>query len=161
MSYRFRFASLLELRRRERDEAGSRVGEANEAIARVDQRVREIEIEREQNRSNESKTRSGNLSVDQLLARGRYDMQLAAEIHSLAETRVKLNVALGQRQDQLREAETEVKKFERLEELERARYKAQTDKREQGEIDETNCRKFTMLGQLRDRQREASGGTAT
>ena len=43
MKFKFRFETLLDLRRRQRDEAGAAVGQANEAIGRIDQQREESE----------------------------------------------------------------------------------------------------------------------
>ena len=144
MSFEFRFASILQLRRQERDQAGSAVGQANEAIARVDQQIESIGLERQSLRWSSGNNRVGSISVDALLAGGRYDLQLQAQIQSLTETRGEMLQELERRQKTLTEAEAEVKRFERLEEKERAAYRVQEIRREQAEADEATARRYTI-----------------
>ena len=144
MSFRFRFATILQLRRRERDEAGVAVGQANEAIERVDQQCESIQTERQSLRDGAKKERTGSVSVDALLTRGRYEMQLKAEIQSLNETRAQLMKELQRRQTALTTAEAEVKRFERLEEKERNAFHVLELRREQAEADDATARWYTI-----------------
>lgn len=144
MSFQFRFASILQLRRRERDEAGAAVGQANAAIGRIDEQCETIELERQSLREDAGGQRVGAVSVDALLARGRYDVQLLADIQSLAETRAELVRELERRQDALVASEAEVKRFERLEEKERAECHALQLRREQAEADDATSRRYTL-----------------
>ena len=63
----FRFKSLLDLRRQQRDEAGAALGQANEAIAKVNTQIDEIKRERTILRDMEDVNRQGDVSVDALL----------------------------------------------------------------------------------------------
>ena len=150
MSFQFRFASILQLRRRERDEAGAAVGQANAAIGRIDEQCEAIQLERQSILAGARERRVGNVSVDALLARGRYDLQLQAEIHSLGETRAELIKELERRQGVLVASEAEVKRFERLEENERAACHALQLRREQAEADDATARRYTI-----ERQRKS------
>jgi flagellar FliJ protein len=144
MSFQFRFASILQLRRQQRDEAGAAVGQVNEAIRRVDDQSDAIGREKQSVRDGAGKDRVGNVSVDGLLARGRYDLQLQAEIQALSETRSKLIQELERRQQVLVTAEAEVKRYERLEEKERKAYHAEVFKHEQAEADDATARRYTI-----------------
>ena len=150
MAFQFRFKSILQLRRRERDEAGAAVGQANAAIGRIDEQCKAIQSERQAILEGESRQRVGSVSVDALLARGRYDMQLQAEIQSLAETQAELIKELERRQGALVASEAEVKRFERLEENERAACHALQLRREQAEADDATARRYTI-----ERQRKS------
>ncbi|GAA4456624.1 flagellar export protein FliJ [Novipirellula rosea] len=151
MKYEFRFESILDLRQRERDEMGGLVGEANLAIAKIDQQIQDIEQERQSLRNEDAQSRLGDVAVDRLLARGRFDLQLQADIHGLVQTRAKLEEELQRRQQKLRDAETEVKKFQRMKELDRNQYQQEMNRREQMEIDEMNNRRFAIASRkLRD-----------
>ncbi len=136
MTFRFRFASLLELRERERDEAGAAVGQALEAIAKIDAQHDEIENERGRLRDDATRELAGPISVDRLLTHGRYEMQLAAQADSLRQTRQQLLAALAERRQRLVDAEAEVKRFERLEENDRDEYQRERRRREQRDNDE-------------------------
>ena len=144
MTFQFRFASILLLRRRERDQAGAAVGQANEAIRRIDDQTDAIERERQAMREGSRGERVGVISVDNLLAGGRYDLQLQAEIQSLHDTRSELIQELERRQLALANAESEVKRFERLEEKDRAAFHALARRREQAEADEASSRRYTI-----------------
>ena len=144
MSFQFRFATILQLRRRERDEAGAAVGKANAAIGRIDEQCTAIQDERQSLRERASEHRVGSVSVDALLTRGRYEIQLEAEIQSLRETRAELVKELERRRGALVASEVEVKRFERLEENERAARRALELHREQAEADDATARRYTI-----------------
>jgi flagellar FliJ protein len=144
MSFQFRFASILGLRRQQRDEAGAAVGQATEAIRRVDDQSDAIHRERQSFREGSVEDRVGNVSVDGLLTRGRYELQLEAEMKALSETRSKLMQELERRQQLLVTAESEVKRYERLEEKERNAYHAEVFKHEQAEADDATARRYTI-----------------
>ncbi len=147
MSFEFRFATLLQLCRRRRDQVGGEVGQAIEAISRVDERMELLRNQRESLRTGSNENRIGNVSVDGLLARGRYDLQLQAELNSLEVTRKELVQELDRRQQVLVEAEAEVKKFERLEEKERTAFQVEQFRREQAEADDASGRRYTIARQ--------------
>ncbi len=156
MSFQFRFDALLQLRRRQRDEAGADVGQAIEAIHRIDTQISEIRQSQESLRQQGTSARVGDLSVDRLLSTGRYDMQLQADVNALQETRRQLTEELDRRQQRLIEAESELKKFERLEENDRAAYDAQRRHQEQTESDEASARRITTLRQQKSHGHQAS-----
>jgi len=147
MSFQFRFASILQLRRQQRDEVGASVGQAVAAIAQVDRQVAEVEQERLRLRQDDSRGRVGSVSVDSLLTSGRYDLQLQADISSLQQTRVQLVQELERRQTALSMAESEVKRFEKLEEKDRAEHRLQMLCKEQAEADDATARRFTLQRQ--------------
>lgn len=136
MTFRFRFASISELRKRERDEAGAAVGQALEAIAKIDAQREELENERQRLRGAATRELAGQISVDRLLTHGRYEMQLAAQVESLRQTRDQLLAALAERRQRLVDAEAEVKRFERLEGHDRDAYEREQRRREQRDNDE-------------------------
>ncbi|MEM1068778.1 MAG: flagellar export protein FliJ [Planctomycetota bacterium] len=144
MKFQFRFASILQLRRQARDDAGMAVGQAVAAIARIDEQRQEIETQRETLRERDAQ-RTGAISVDSLLANGRYDLQLLAESDSLFETRQKLLQELDRRKQALTTAEAEVKRFEKLEDKDRAEFQAEQAKLEQTQLDEATSRRYAML----------------
>src|SRR6056297_3100605 len=119
MKFHFRFAALLELRRRERDEAGAAVGQANEAIGRIDRQRQNLNDQRTDLRRQTAPPREGKLSVDRLLSAGRFDMQLEADDRALLQTRGELVQELARRQQKLVLAEAELKRVEKLQERER------------------------------------------
>lgn len=122
MSFQFRFATLLQLHRLARDEAGANLGKANEAIRRIDEQIEGLLAERTEMLHQASKARIGTISIDSVLSHGRYEIQLQAEATSLRETRSQLMNEAARRQQLLVAAEAEVKRFERLEEKESAMF---------------------------------------
>lgn len=147
MSFQFRFAAILDLRCRERDEAGVAVGQALEAIGRINDQLQEIQSLRDSNRQQSMQSRLGAITVDGLLSQGRYDLQLEADMHALKQTLAQLDLELARRQDELVAAESEVKRFERLEANERSAYLADQNRREQLELDDATSRTYALKTQ--------------
>ena len=144
MKFQFRFATILQLRRRERDEAGAAVGQAHEAIHRIDLQTDEIERERTTIRENSQQQRLGAVSVDGLLVQGRYDLQLQARLQTLRNTRGELVQELHRRQHALVAAEAEVKRFERLEEKDRRAFQTALLRRQQAESDDATSSRYII-----------------
>lgn len=144
MKFQFRFAALLQLHRQTRDDAGISVGQANAAVSRIDEQSREVEEKRASLRANNDQ-RVGAISVDALLANGRYDLQLQADLASLHQTKQQLLQELDRRKQALAEAEAEVKRFERLEEKDRLKFLAEQAKYEQTQLDEATSRRYAMM----------------
>ncbi len=144
MSNKFRFASLLQWRERQRDEAGGAVGQAVQAINRIDEQSRELQSQIAEARSLSGQMRVGDVSVNRLLADGRFAMQLELELRSLAETKTKLSEALVARQAMLAIAEAEVKRFEKLREIDREREAKEAQRREQLSIDEAVTNRYLL-----------------
>lgn len=147
MPAEFRFKALLDLRRQQRDEAGAALGQANEAIVKVNMQIDDINRERAALRDTEDVNRQGNVSVDDLLAHGRYDLQLQAEIGSLESTVAELTAEMDRRRAKLVEAEAELKRFEKLKENDEAEFRALESKREHAEADEVSNRRYTLQRQ--------------
>ncbi|MAI32322.1 MAG: flagellar export protein FliJ [Planctomycetaceae bacterium TMED240] len=143
----FRFKSLLDLRRQQRDEAGAALGQANEAIAKVNTQIDEIKRERIALRDTRDVNRQGNVSVDALLAHGRYDLQLQADMGSLEATMEELTAEMERRRVKLVEAEAELKRFEKLKEYDEAEFRALESKREHAESDEVSTRRYILQRQ--------------
>lgn len=144
MSRNFRFASLLQWRERQRDEAGADVGQAIEAINRIDQQRQSILEQQLAIKEDASKSLVGELSMDRLLTGGRYTMQLEMDLRSLADTRDQLLQALAVRQEKLMLAEAEVKRFEKLKELDHAAAQKEELRREQLSLDEAVSNRYLL-----------------
>lgn len=139
MAFQYRFATLLQLRRRERDQAGAAVGQVDEAIRRVESQIEGIQRERVSLREGFQQRLAGRISVDGLLARGRYDLQLEAQLQALNKTRGELVQELERRQRALVTAEGEVKRFEKLEEKDRTAFRTAQLRQEQALSDDATC----------------------
>lgn len=144
MAFQFRFATLLHIHLRARDEAGAEVGKANDAIGKIDEQTESLLAERHAMLERATKARIGEVSIDSIVSQGRYDIQLQADLRTLRETRAKLDQELVRRQQALIDAQAEVKRFERLKESEWKRYRQEQQKREQAEADEAAATRFLM-----------------
>lgn len=144
MTFHFRFATLLQLHRRTRDEAGVDVGKANEALRRIDNQYEQLLNERAILIQQAGASRVGSISIDRVLSHGRYEVQLQADMISLGQTRQQLEQELQRRRQVLIAAEAEVKRFERLEENERITYLAERLRKEQATADEASAVRYLM-----------------
>jgi flagellar FliJ protein len=144
MAFQFRFETLMQVRRRQRDEAAVALGQAGEAIERIASQIADIATKRQSIREWSPGQRTGEIFVDDLLTQGRYDLQLEAEALALDQTLNKLNEEEKRRRQVLVHAEAEVKRFERLLENDRAKYQALQRRREQFEADDATGRQYTI-----------------
>ena len=155
MSFQFRFNSILRLRCRERDEVGIEVGNANEAIRRIQEQITNVQRQRDENRVQSSgllESNSANSSgsnditsaVDGIVQRGRFELQLQAELVSLEQTMVTLKQERDRRLDLLVKAEAEVKRIERLRETQQAEHIQAELKREQAEADDMTTARMVI-----------------
>ncbi len=147
MPAEFRFKALLDLRRQQRDEAGAALGQANEAIDKVNAQIDQIKTERVALRNTDDVRRQGDVSVDALLAHGRYDLQLQADVGALQATIAELTAEMEKRRATLVEAEAELKRFEKLKENDEAEFRALQSKRDNAEADEVSTRRYTLQRQ--------------
>jgi flagellar FliJ protein len=150
MSFQFRFESILDLRRRQRDEAGAAVGKANQAIAKIDQQKSQLQTDRQSFRDQGNVERVGSISVEALISVGRYDMQLQADIHQLDATRAELVVERDRRQTVLMDAEAEVKRYEKLKTKEREIARVRQLRLEQADADERSNQAYLLARRRND-----------
>lgn len=148
MTFQYRFAPLLQLRRQERDQAGASVAQADAAVHRIEQQVAQLELKRKDLRRQSLHNRQGDVSVDGLLSQGRYDLQLEADVLALHQTLIQLHEELERRTQSLVQAEAEVKRLERLRDNDQQEYRAEQQRREQFELDDDAARRFTRQRQL-------------
>ncbi|MEM6363304.1 MAG: flagellar export protein FliJ [Planctomycetota bacterium] len=135
--FQFRFETLLKIHESTRDAAAAEVGQANEAIAKIEMQINELETQRQQSRSAASDAASGtNPSPDRLLTLGRYGLQLQAEHTALVQTLTQLQTERDRRQSRLADCETEVKRLERLREVKQDQFHADQLRRDQAIIDD-------------------------
>lgn len=132
---KFRFQSIFDLRIRQRDEASMELGKVNEAITKIESEITDVDAEQKMILSDTS-GRTGEISVDGLLTRGRYALQLTADRQRLAQLLEKLMVELDARQGRLAAAQTEVKKFEMLRDKHFLAIRVEQNRQEQFVLDE-------------------------
>lgn len=131
----FRFQSILDQRLSMRDQAAMEIGKVNEAIAKIESDI--AGVDDELSACNDTTDgRTGAVSVDRLLTRGRYALQLTADRRTLVETLGKLHVELEARRSRLAAAQTEVRKFELLRDRHAADRQATVVRRQQSVADE-------------------------
>lgn len=134
--FTFRFEAILRLRHNERDAARKYVAEAQAALDIMDQRIADVEQQRHELRGQVGGSLVGRVTVDRLLNRGRYDLQLAADQQELKQQRGQIEVEVERRRQRLRIAEQECRKLERLREIRQAEHCTEQLRLEQSALDE-------------------------
>ncbi len=138
--HRFRFQPLLDLRIAERDAARGALAEANEAVARLIAQRQQLSEQRLQVLQDTSISRSGPLRVDNLLAQGRYERQLALDETQLAAAQTQIEAEVQRRQAALRASEIEVRRLELIQAKDRQARLTQQLRGEQATMDEIAAR---------------------
>ncbi len=125
-------ATMTRLHGQTRDDAAAEVRRAEEAITVVDGQIAAARAEIDQARR--WSQRSG--EVDARLAAERFEMQTAAQISALRQTREKLTQELQRRRAKLVEAQTSLRQTERLTQKRSEADAAADQKRRQAELDD-------------------------
>lgn len=151
----FRFESLLNLRRRQRDDLSGELVQTHEAIASIDEQLRRMQWQRDQARAVAAErlasghvTRRGpvtRLSVERMQNGARYDEHLVDGQTELRSAREQLEVELERRRTHVVEAEAEVKRLERLREKQAADHHRLQLQREQAVADELTGARMMRL----------------
>ena len=135
--FRFRFESLLHQYEQQRDAAGGEVAKANEAIAKVQSQIETLHSQRETSRKEASRVAAASdVKIDAMLQRGRYDVQLQAEIAQLQQTLAQLHTERDRRQTVLLQQQQEVKRMEQLRERHLEEHTTEVKRVEQKELDD-------------------------
>jgi flagellar export protein FliJ len=136
MSQPFRLKSVLKIRRRERDQAGKDVSDANAAIAVLDSKLSEIELEERSMESLRRHFSSGTVMLSQILDAERYQLVMAAQREHILRDRSLLHQELQRRQAKLVVKQQAVKVLEKLEQTHQERVAEAQLRREQVVLDE-------------------------
>lgn len=136
MSKPFRLKSVLNIRCRERDQAGKDVADANAAIAVLDSKLSEIELEERGMESLRRQFSSGAVMLSQILDAERYQLVLAAQREHILRDRSLLVQELQRRQAKLVIKQQAVKVLEKLEQTHHQRAAEMQLRREQMVLDE-------------------------
>lgn len=152
---KFRFDTVLRLREAERDQARSILSEAYEALRRVEERQRELQIERTQLIADGLRRRTGVLSMESLLSDGRYELQLDSEINQLLDAASQIQAEIERRQAAVTAANTAVRQLEILKENDRLALNQKLERIVQGHMDEVAARRV-RLAQLQTWESEKS-----
>lgn len=139
--FKYRFNAILQLRENERDTVRGLVAEAYEALRQIELRREELRSERKNHELESSQRRAGTLSMDRLLADGRYDLQLAADDAQIVAASQKIEVELQRRQQMLADANAAVRQMEILRDNELASWNTRQAKIAQANLDEIAARR--------------------
>ena len=135
MTFAFRFAAILKLRRQERDQAAVALAKIDAAVGQLDDQLQNIALQRESLRESQRNLRSGIIWAHELKSRADFDLALQhAETEILAE-RNALEIQLHQGHDQLVAAQQEVARLDKLQQLQQSRHQVKTRQHEQREYD--------------------------
>ncbi len=111
---KFRLATLLKLRERDRDLAAKAVQDVYLAIGKLDAAQQEIDETNLQMNEARKQSSSGSINLNQILDAQRYQMVLAAQSAQIADHKGKLNQELERRQFALVQSQKAVKSLEKL-----------------------------------------------
>ena len=150
---KFRLASLLKIRERDRDLAAKAVQDVRLAIERLDDAQKEID---ESNRSmNDTRKQSsfGAINLHQILDAQRYQLVLSAQSAQIADHKGKLNQELERRQFALVQSQKAVKSLEKLRDQRVQAADVQTLARQQERLDEWSSIRHAMSTIREDSER--------
>ncbi len=111
---KFRLATLLKIRERERDIAAKAVQDVFHAIDKLDKAQLEIDEANRQMNDARKQSSEGAINLHQILDAQRYQMVLSAQAAQIADHKSKLNQELERRQFALVESQKTVKSLEKL-----------------------------------------------
>jgi flagellar export protein FliJ len=132
----FRLENLLRLRRQERDRASKESADAQLAIARLDEKLNEIDLQNRAMDALRKESSAGNIDLGQILDAQRYQLVLAAQASHIARDRALLVQELQRRQAQLLRCQQAVKAIEKLKENHHRSAEELFRRREQSQLDE-------------------------
>ena len=111
---KFRLATLLKIRERDRDLAAKAVQDVRLAIERLDEAQKEIDESNRQMNDARKHSSFGAINLHQILDAQRYQMVLSAQSDQIADHKGKLNQELERRQFALVQSQKAVKSLEKL-----------------------------------------------
>jgi flagellar protein FliJ len=116
MANRFRLATILRLRERERDHAAKLVEEVFRAIAILDSRIHELQLEYEKIDSTRQEYLVGEVRLQKLLDAQRYQLILVGQMQHFTQQKNAILEELKRRQANLLVKQQAVKAIEKLKE---------------------------------------------
>ena len=111
---KFRLATLLKIRERERDMAAKAVQDVFTALDKLDTAQREIDDANREMNEARKRSSSGAIDLHQILDAQRYQLVLSAQSDQIADHKSKLNQELQRRQFALLQCQKAVKSLEKL-----------------------------------------------
>ena len=120
MSFQFRFASILQLRMRERDVAASAVEEVMRAMTLLDSQLERTQAELHELDEQRKHSSTGKVAISSLLDLQRHQLILIGHTQHLKQQRSTLEQERTRREITLTKAQQAVKSFEKLQEQQQA-----------------------------------------
>lgn len=149
--FKFQFESLLRLRESRRDADRQAVAEANQAIQILETRIEQKQQEIDDVKNLVADRLSGQLSVDDLLTHGRYEVQLTQEKAELEQQLAQVEVELNKRRETLTESDVEVRRIEKLKDRARESHRVKEARIVQNQLDEIGASVFRATAEGENR----------
>ncbi len=150
---KFRLATLLKMRERERNQAGQRVQDARLAIDKLEMAKREILAQNEEMSEMRKCASQGTVNMRNILDTQRFQMTLLAQVQQIDQHLGELRQELQRRELALVHCQQEVKSLEKLREQRREEAESRSLLQQQERTDEWASIRFAMDIQ-RDSERE-------
>jgi flagellar export protein FliJ len=143
MTAAFRFDAILQLRRRQRDEAALALSKVHVAVDKLGDERREIASQRKSLSRAQEKMQRKIISAHELKTLVDYDLALQHAAASLLERDKKIQAELESVRGRLVVAQQEVARLEKLELISESRAKKSVQRRERNEADTVIAARFT------------------
>lgn len=142
---KFRLATLLKIRERDRDIAAKAVQEVRLAIEKLDNAQRGIDEANRQMNDARKQSSFGAINLHQILDAQRYQMVLSAQSAQIADHQGKLNQELERRQFALLQSQKAVKALEKLRDQRAQAADIQALAKQQERLDEWSSIRHAMV----------------
>ena len=146
---KFRLATLLKLRERDRDMAAKAVQDVHLAIEKLNNAQQEIDNANSQMNEARKQSSFGAINLHQILDAQRYQLVLAAQSAQIADHKGKLNQELERRQFALLQCQKAVKSLEKLRDQRDQAADVQALAKQQERLDEWSSIRHAMTA-IRD-----------
>lgn len=142
---KFRLATLLKIRERDRDIAAKAVQDVRLAIEKLDEAQRDIDDANQQMNEARKQSSFGAINLRQILDSQRYQMVLSAQAAQIADHKGKLNQELERRQFTLVQSQKAVKSLEKLRDQRAQEADVHALAKQQERLDEWSSIRHAML----------------
>ena len=143
---KFRLATLLKIRERDRDVAAKAVQDVRLAIEKLDEAQRDIDEANRQMNEARKQSSFGAINLHQILDAQRYQMVLSAQAAQIADHKGKLNQELERRQFALMQSQKAVKSLEKLRDQRAQEADVHALAKQQERLDEWSSIRHAMIG---------------
>lgn len=139
--FRFRLDTLLKIRAAERQQKRVELAQAYQAEQLLDDRLEQLELEREATRRSARVSVSpGTVNIDTLISSHRYELLLETQARMLQQQRSQLQHEIELRRAALVEADRQVRVLEKLRERQQRAHQSLEQKHEAKQLDEVGQR---------------------